>query len=473
MQLDQLLAILRARWLIATATFALVLGAIAGVTFWMPRSYTATATVLVDVKPDPILGAVLNGGATTAYMMTQVDIITSRRVADKVVKALNLSNSTALRTQWQEATEGRVDFNAWAANLVRSGVTAQPSRGSNTILVMYSSPDPNFASALANAFVDGYLETVMELRTGPAKQFSTFFDNSAKQIKEQLEQAQSRLLAYQRSEGLLATDERLDIETARLNELSSQLVAAQASLADTGSRQAAAQSQGDRSPDVMSSPLVASLKADLLRAESQLAQMSTKLGDQHPNVIELRTNVAETRARLDSEIRRATSSVGVSNSVNVSRTAQIRAALEEQRAKVFKLKSARDQAANLQRDVDNAQRAYDGVLGRLNTTSLESQVAQASVSVLESAYPPSLPSSPRVGTNLAFGALLAVVLALSITLGTEYFDRRVRTRSEVEALFEHPLIAVVPSFTKVMQTKTASEAPRRLQLRPKLKALTK
>lgn len=430
MQLDQLLAILRARWLIATATFALVLGAIAGVTFWMPRSYTATATVLVDVKPDPILGAVLNGGATAAYMMTQVDIITSRRVADKVVKALNLSNSTALRTQWQEATEGRVDFNAWAANLVRSGVTAQPSRGSNTILVMYSSPDPNFASALANAFVNGYLETVMELRTGPAKQFSTFFDNSAKQIKEQLEQAQSRLLAYQRSEGLLATDERLDIETARLNELSSQLVAAQASLADTGSRQAAAQSQGDRSPDVMSSPLVASLKADLLRAESQLAQMSTKLGDQHPNVIELRTNVAETRARLDSEIRRATSSVGVSNSVNASRTAQIRAALEEQRAKVFKLKSARDQAANLQRDVDNAQRAYDGVLGRLNTTSLESQVAQASVSVLESAYPPSLPSSPRVGTNLAFGALLAVVLALSITLGTEYFDRRVRTRSE-------------------------------------------
>lgn len=198
MQLDQLLAILRARWLIATATFALVLGAIAGVTFWMPRSYTATATVLVDVKPDPILGAVLNGGATAAYMMTQVDIITSRRVADKVVKALNLSNSTALRTQWQEATEGRVDFNAWAANLVRSGVTAQPSRGSNTILVMYSSPDPNFASALANAFVNGYLETVMELRTGPAKQFSTFFDNSAKQIKEQLEQAQSRLLAYQR-----------------------------------------------------------------------------------------------------------------------------------------------------------------------------------------------------------------------------------------------------------------------------------
>lgn len=93
--------------------------------------------------------------------------------------------------------------------------------------------------------------------------------------------------------------------------------------------------------------------------------------------------------------------------------------------------------------------------------------------MLESAYPPSLPSSPRVGTNLAFGALLAVVLALSITLGTEYFDRRVRTRSEVEALFEHPLIAVVPSFTKVMQTKTASEAPRRLQLRPTLKALTK
>lgn len=473
MTFEQLIAILRARWLIASATFAIVLGTIAGVTLWMPKNYTAVATVLVDVKPDPILGAVLNGGATTAFMMTQVDIITSRRVAEKVVKALNLSNSSALRAQWQEATGGKVDFNSWAANLVRGGVTAQPSRGSNTVLVMYSSPDPNFASALANAFVAGYLETVMELRTGPAKQFSTFFDTSAKQIKEQLEQAQGRLLAFQRSEGLIATDERLDIETARLNELSSQLVAAQASLADTGSRQAAALSQGDKSPDVMSSPLVASLKADVLRAESQLAQMSTKLGDQHPNVIELRTNVAETRTRLESEIRRATSSVGVSNSVNASRTAQIRAALEEQRAKVFKLKSARDQAANLQRDVDNAQRAYDGVLARLNTTSLESQVAQANVSVLETASPPAFPSSPRVVTNIVFGGLLAVVLALSLTLGTEYFDRRVRTRGEIEAFFEHPLIAVVPSFTKVMNTKNHAGTPRRLSVGPALKALTK
>ncbi|NMV20996.1 chain length determinant protein EpsF, partial [Vibrio parahaemolyticus] len=89
---------------------------------------------------------------------------------------------------------------------------------------------------MANAFVQAYIETHLDLRADPAKRFSTFFDQRAKQLREQLEAAQNRLSEYQKQHGLIATDERLDIENARLNELSSQLVAIQALATESSSR---------------------------------------------------------------------------------------------------------------------------------------------------------------------------------------------------------------------------------------------
>jgi succinoglycan biosynthesis transport protein ExoP len=472
MSFEQLIAVLRARWLIALSTFVLVLGTVIAITLLWPKNYTAASTVLLDVKPDPILGAVLNGGASSSYMMTQIDIITSRRVAENAARALKLTTSKDLQAKWRATANGVGDFDAWVANLIRGGVEARPSRGSNVITVTYTAADPAFAAALANAFVQGYLDVTMDLRTGPAKQYSTFFDSNARQIKEQLEKAQTKLSDFQKTEGLLVTDERLDIETMRLNELSTQLVGSQAAVADSGSRQSAAQSQGDKSPDVMNSPLVATLKSDLVRAETQLEQLTTRLGDQHPTVLELKSTIAETRRKLDAEVRRVTSSVGVGNSVNVSRTAQIKASLEEQRAKVFKLKSARDQAGNLQRDVDNAQRSYDSVLARLNTTNLESQSVQANVSVLESATPPDRPSSPRIFTNVVLGGFLAVVLSMVVTFLYERFDRRLRTEAEIEDLLAQPLIGVIPSFKKLKSTSVTARL-QQIQTQPRLKALTK
>jgi succinoglycan biosynthesis transport protein ExoP len=465
MSFEQLIAILRARWLIAMATFVLIMGAVTAYTLLTPKSYTAFSTVLVDVKPDPILGAVLNGGGSASYMQTQVDIIASRRVAQLAAKIMELHKQPQLRSQWLEATGGKGDFDAWAADLIRSGVQAQPSRGSNIISVTYTAADPGFAAALTNAFVQAYLDMTMELRASPAKQYNTFFNANAKQLKEQLEAAQAKLSGFQNSEGLLATDERVDIESERLNQLSSQLVMLQAAAADSSSRRIAAVAQGARSPDVMSNPMVAGLTSEVGRAETQLAQLSIRLGTEHPSVLELKTSIADMRTKLDAEIRNATGMVGVGNSVNIAKIASTQADLNDQRARVLKLKSVRDQAAILQQEVNNAQRAYEGVVTRMNTSTLESQSVPLSVSVLEPAAPPVIPSAPRVKTNIGFGVVIALVMAVGLALLVEHFNRKLRTSAEAESLLAQPVIAVIPSFRKI---KASIEVPSRLQFKPTL-----
>jgi succinoglycan biosynthesis transport protein ExoP len=447
MTFEQLFAILRARWLVAASTFVLVVGSVAAFTLLKAKSYTATASVVVDIKsPDPIAGVVLTGAASPSFLMTQIDVMTSQRVALKVVSDLKLNEIPNLRDNWMAATQGTGDFKGWLADLFRHTLEARPSRGSNVINLSYTGADPNFAATIVNAFVKAYLDVNMQLRTDPAKQYNRFFDSNGKQLREQLETAQARLSDFQQRQGIVVTDERLDVEMARLNELSTQVVQIQSAVADSVSRQAAVNAQGDKTQDVMMNPLVTTLKSSLVQQENQLEQLSTKLGDEHPQVQELRNGIVDLRKRLDAEVRRVSGSFGISNSVNVARESQTRASLDAQRAKVLKMKAVRDQAAMLQRDADNAQRAYEGVMLRQNTSNLESKAFLDNVAALEYATAPSVPSGPRVLSNIGLGGVVGLALALAAALLLERLDRRLRTVSEIESLTQLPSIGAIPAF---------------------------
>ena len=448
MSFKVLMRILKSRWLSFTLVVLLTLIAVGVGTWLTPKRYTANASLVADVKLDPIAGMVLQGAASPSYLITQIDILQSTRVSQRVVAALRLTELPELRAQWLAQTKGQGDFPAWVASILRAGLDVRPSRGSNVINVYFTGSDPNFAAAIANAFVKAYLETTVELKTGPAKEYSKFFDTNAKTLRDNLEAAQAKLSAFQQKSGLVVTDERLDIETQRLNELNAQLVAIQATANDSRSRETQALTQADRMQEVMGNPLVSGMRADLARQEGQLEQIGGRLGDNHPQVRELKLGIADLKEKLNVEIKRATASVGVSNQVAQSRVGQTRFALEEQRTRVLKMKAVRDEAAVLGRDIENAQRAYDGVLSRLNMTNLESQNVQSNVASLEHATAPNLPSSPRVITNALMGGLLALVLGCAMVWVREARDRRLRSDLEFETLLNVPLIGTVPSFNK-------------------------
>ena len=44
--------------------------------FVLPKQYAAEASMVVDVRNDPVMGALAPGLASPAYLATQVDIIT-------------------------------------------------------------------------------------------------------------------------------------------------------------------------------------------------------------------------------------------------------------------------------------------------------------------------------------------------------------------------------------------------------------
>lgn len=445
MTFGQFLSILRARKWAALLVFALVVATTVVASLLLPKQYLGSASVVVDVKPDPVTAMVSPAMAMPSFMATQVDILGSDRVALRVIRDLKLADSPQIREQWQTEGQGRGTLEQWLIELLHKGLDVKPSRESNVIAIEYKSPDPRFAAALANAFAQAYIATTLELRVDPARQFTSFFATQSKDAREALERAQAKVSAFQRAKGIIATDERLDVENARLNELSSQLVQIQAVSSESGSRQAAAQgSQADRIQEVLNNPLIAGLKADLTRNEARLQELNAKFGDNHPQVIEARANIAELRSRIDGEIRRVTSGVGVTNTINKQREAQVRRELDAQRTKVLQMKAVRDEGQVLVREVEAAQRTYDNLMARLNQTALESQSTQSYANVLTQAQPPAEHASPKLVLNTALSVFLGTLLAVGVALLLELSDRRVRAPEDVVAALGLPVLGVLP-----------------------------
>ena len=163
----QVLYVLRAHYKVVLAIALCTIAIAMAVTELLPKKYTATTGVLVDVKsPDPVAAMF-----APASLATQVDIINSERVSQRVVRTLGLAESAGVREQWMSATGGKGTPELWLSALLLKGLSVLPSRDSNIINISYTAADPAFAAAVANGFAQAYIDVeAIEFKVDPARQ---------------------------------------------------------------------------------------------------------------------------------------------------------------------------------------------------------------------------------------------------------------------------------------------------------------
>nr|CBA27733.1 hypothetical protein Csp_A03760 [Curvibacter putative symbiont of Hydra magnipapillata] len=444
MSLQQFLLILRARWKVALLAFILTVATTVTVSLLLPKQYTASAAVVVDVKsPDPVSGLMLQGMMAPGYMSTQVDIINSDRVAQAVVKNLGMESSPAIQAQWQEATQGKGQLRDWLATLLQKNLDVKPSRESNVISINYTGTNPEFAAAVANAFAQAYMDVNLDLRVAPARQFAAFFEEQTKAARGKLEAAQQALSDYQQANGITSADERMDFETTKLNETSSQLTGVQALTTDSQSKRQS--TKADTIAEVMQSPLINGLKADIARLEAKLNESSGNLGKNHPQIQRTEAELATLKAQLDAETRKITASIDTTYQVGKQREAQLQGALATQKARVLLLNKQRDELNVLRRDIESAQRAFEIVSQRASQTNIESQTNQTNIAVLNPASPPPDPSKPRVLLNVLVSIFLGTLLGVGLALVLELMNRKVRSTDDLVEALELPVLGAISS----------------------------
>ncbi len=446
MDMSRLMAVLGMRWRV----LALAVGAVLALTLlvhsMLPPRYTAVAAIVLDVRGlNPVLGVAEARAVMPRNVLgTQASMVRSEGVARQVVRKLDLVHDPLHSAAWQGSTQGRGDAEAWIARGLLKSLDVRPAaEDSNVLDLRFSDPDPASAAAIVNAFAEVYLSTALGLRSGPARVSTSFFGDQAKAMRAQLEAAQTRLSAYQRDNGIVGGDERLDVETASLNELSTRLIEARAQRIETSSRDAQALGRAGNSPDVLGSPVVQQLLSNLAASQARLKVAAGTLGAQHPQLLAAEAEVAQLRADADREMGRAAASLSMSARINEQRESALRGSLEAQRKRVLQLKTARDGMTVLERDVDSARRAYEQVQVRHVQTGQESSSPSPEASMLTVGVAPAESSRPGLSLLLPLGLVLGAVLGVLVALALDRRRPMIHYPADLPS-WGVPLLAEVP-----------------------------
>ncbi len=443
MNFRQILLVLRLRWWLVLSCVAFTVTA-AGLYLWRAEStYVASTSIIVDLKTDPLLSALAPALGSAGFLATQVEVMKSDRLASRVVRMMGLPENQKAIEKWREKTEGKLPLETFYAQFLQEGLKAEASnKGSQILTLTFSANEPEFAATAANTFAKAYLELSTELRTSPAKENVTFFEDRLKVLRSELEAAQNKVAAFQKARGVVISNERYDQESARLASLETSYAQA---LADQAATSSIARNSNEGSADVSQNVAVIALRSQLAASEGKLAEASLTLGASHPMRIQMEAQVKELRDQLSRETRLASGSSASVNRVASAKMGELRALVEAQKRTIVNMRTVRDEGSLLIKELEAAQRAFDTVNQRRSQVDLESKAETASARVLTPAVAPLEPKSPKPPLIWAAAVLAGLILGIGGSIVWEMLDRRIRSVEDLAVAEGVPVLGVLSS----------------------------
>ncbi len=461
------------KWLILGAALAgLVLGLV--VTLLTTPIYRGAVTLQIEREAPKIVnveGLTPTGGMQdTEFLQTQYGLIKSRSLAERVVRALNLTDDPIIgKAVWKPAAEGgrpptaeeerSARFEAAADNVMRN-LHVDPVRGSKLVSVSFDDPRPSVATNVANAMSREFIQANLERRYEASAYARTFLEDRIAQVRQKLEDSERQLAAYATSQQIInvgpaasaaagakteAGDEGAQSLTAAdLDAMNRALADAQAAriLAEQKWREAQG-SKGLGLPELQQSKTMDTLRE---QRATLMADYQEKLKTFKPEY----SGMVQLKAKIDEVDRQIAENTG---SVKDSLRAQYLVALNNENALAAKVRGLKTAFLDLQnrsiryniirRDVDTSRSFYEGLLER------EKEVATAGVganniSIIDPARTPHKPVKPRPAINLALGGGFGLLLGLAVALGLDQLDRSIKTPAEVESKLRLPLLGAIP-----------------------------
>ena len=449
--------VLRRRfWTLLIITVPVFLICLFATTLITPR-YEATARIKIDPSPAAMMGE-LNGErasmADQTVVDTEVSAMRSGELALAVAKKIKLADSSVflrnLSIDQSDSSE--------AADAMRVKQIAQRLRGNlNTtrekstfiIDVGFTSPDPQEAANIANAFAREYIDSTLGHRTGTATQQAAFLDQRLRILSDEALAADARLAQYRSRAGIVDKGQA-SVTDQQIGPLAGQLATAESEAAAARAKLAVARSQVqkggiDAVSAVLSSDVVRSLRTQRALIVQSQGDALSRYGPKHPETIKINLQLTAIDQQIDAEARRLLAGVESEASSAEARAASLRGNMGRLKGEQSDDTQASVMADSYQRRADAAHAAYNRLAEQAQATT---QVARSSLSqaqIIDYASPSLRPVAPNKPLILTAGLMFALLLGTGTIFAQELMSGAVRSISDVEEM-GLPVIASIPAL---------------------------
>jgi len=321
----------------------------------------------------------------SAYVNTQIEIISSRRLLEKLVDELQMQQPPTVEdASWirslfklqkaekvsdEEAKEALIDS-------IRENLKITEIPQSQLIELSVESNTPKMAAAIANTLSRIYIQDTLDSRMEMARQASSWMRERANSLKEKLTIAENNLQAFIEAEGLVNMGEGV-------TSLTSQQLTEQSNRAIT--------------------------------ARAKVVELSQRYGPKHPILIAAKKELAEAERAMQS---------GKSTIRSLGRTD-------------VKLKE-------LQHEVDSTRELYNTYVSRVKETEESSTLRTATARMIDEAVEPRYPIKPKKKMIVIAVFFLTLAAGVLLVFLQEMLDSTIRTVEQVGSKLGLPLLGMLP-----------------------------
>ncbi|SFM20393.1 GumC family protein [Methylobacterium pseudosasicola] len=435
-----------------------------------PSLYTATAQILIDPRDRQVVLNDVNPGALSpdggiAQVESQVKVIESDAVLGRAVTQVGLESEPGFGVTQQglvsrtvaslremvlgPKAERPVDPRGRALDQLRRKLAVKRADKVFVIDVVVTTVDPDLSARIVNAIAAAYLADQTEARSDAAKRASGDLRGRLDELRNAVNAADKKLEDYKARNGLIASSGRL-VNEQQLTDSNARLVAARGRTAEAkarlqGIKDARGQAVGSGAmPEAVQSSAVDRLRGQYAELAAKEADLRTNLGERHPYIAAVRTQMQDVRRLIDAELNRIAGAAETEYQRALANEKSIAADLEKLQRQSVATAQSSVQLRELEREVEAARTVYNTFLVRTREIKEQSGIDSSNARIITSARPPQDASWPPrlilVAAALAGGLGLGAGLALT----REYLEPTVLSSRQLERLSNAPVVAVIP-----------------------------
>ena len=383
------------------------------------------------------------------FISTQVGLLGSRSLAQRVAQDLNLASNAAFVDQSLDAA---TRLKAATAK-VAGGLEVRAPEEGQLIGISYVSDSPVLAAEVVNGIADSFIRSNLERRYEASAYARNFLERQIAKTRADLERSERQLVAYAQSQGIINTGNAAGASNGDVGSLQgASLVALNNALAEATTRRIAAEgayrssrSAGNTVDVNTSTQAMRQAKAAL---EAEYQEKRTLMKPDHPDMLSLRSRIEE----LDRQMGIETAQVvgGRSNTLR----AEYQAALAAERAlqsrvgglkgSVLNLRGRSIQYTIFQREVYTNRALYDALLQRYKEIGVAGGIGTNLISIVDRGEVPGAPYSPNLLLNLLFGLGLGLAAGIGMAVALEFITETIKTRDDVRNKLGLACLGAIP-----------------------------
>jgi len=445
--------------------------------------YTAVAKVMLDTRKEQVTDAqaVLSGVTVDSPAVdTEVEVIKSRQLAERVVKALNLdrdpefnhaidngglsSLNLALRRAMGAASVADANLNDVVAQKRHEQVVdevlenLQVRRAGLTYVidVAFESSNPSKAAVISNKFAELYLLEQLEAKFDATRQATIWLNSRLGELRGQVLQDEAAVQQYKIANNLLSAS-GTNLTEQEISNYNTTLAAARAEMAEDQARlrtargQLAAGSAGDDVGEALSSPVIGELRKQRAELSGRVADLQGRYGDRHPDMLKAKRQLSDIDTQIQQEITRIISNLQAKAQVSASRASAISGSLGSAHGTLASNSRAMVRLNELERGAEASRTLYESYLNRFKETTSQQGLEQSDSRIVSKAKIPTRQSSPKISLNLAAGLALGLIAAFAAIMVADGMDAGLTTAEDVEKRLDAAYLGGVPLLASIVE----------------------